>query len=158
MSIIIDKRTGFQILRLTSESISEPETNQIIDSVRSGLSEGIRCQAISLEVALSSNIMMMGLLVICERMVQRFEGILCLIIRPERNESGLRALCESLNIEVFDNECAWIESVAVILAKNREEERIPYHQLLSNFVNRSGEFYHNLLPAEFDFSVTPVEN
>jgi hypothetical protein len=157
MSILIDKRTGFQILRLTSESISEPETNQIIDSVRSGLSEGIRCQAISLKVALSSNIMIMGLLVICEKMMQRFGGHLGLIVNPECNESGLRTLCDSLNIAVYDNKDAFMVSSAAFAAAHEEGDRLSQQQQ-PDFINPSKELYMDLQPVETAFTTIAAGN
>jgi hypothetical protein len=119
MSIVIERKKGFQILRLTSEDLSEPEAGRTIDGIRFALSEGIRCQAISLETPLRSNVMMMGLLVICEKMVRRFGGHLGLILKSEFNETGLRALCDSLNISVYENENEFMEGPAVVAAMHK---------------------------------------
>jgi hypothetical protein len=128
VSIVIEKERGWQILRLTSESISESETSQIIDGVRLALSEGIRCHGISLEAPSSSNIMIMGLLVVCEKMVRRFEGHLGLIMAPNCDEPGLRTLCESLNITEYDSEHEFTASSAEITATNQEKVRFARQQ------------------------------
>jgi hypothetical protein len=145
MSMVIERKTGYQVIRLTSESVSETETNRIIDGVRCALSEGIRCHAISIEVALCSNIMMMGLLVVCERMVRRFGGHIGLVMLPECNEAGLRSLSESLNITVYNNEEEFRVSSGAVAAKHQEETRT-MHTVDPYFMGPLTEYSMHLLP------------
>jgi hypothetical protein len=121
MTIRIEKRKGFQILGLASQDISESETGRIIDCVRSALSEGVSCQAVSIEAPLSSTVMIMGLLVICEKMVRHFNGHLGLILNPVFSESGLRNLCDSLNVTVYDDEDEFMASPLAVAARHRQE-------------------------------------
>jgi hypothetical protein len=154
MSITMENNREYRIHRVTSGNISECETNRIIDTIRSALSEGTLNHAISLESPLASNIMMMGLLVICEKMVRRVNGELGLIIMTKLDEPGLHALCESLDVRVYDSEEEWRARAVGGVPVPGEEERISYQQLLSDFFHRSKELYHHLLPPEYDFPVT----
>jgi len=146
MNVKIEKKTAYQIIRLTSESISESDISQIIDNVRHALTEGILCQLVSVETPLSSNIVMMGLVVICDKMIQRFGGHFGLIITPEYNESGLRALCDSLNVMIFDNEDEFIVSSAVVTAMHQEGVCVLKHHQ-SNFMDFPKDFNSHLHSA-----------
>jgi hypothetical protein len=117
MSIKIERKKGIQIIRMTSDTVTESDAVSVRTVVEMALAGGIRNFILSIvEKSLADHEMVSNLITYCEKTVKRGPGLISLVVTPADGGKGLYSSGDSsLSIPIYASED---DAVREMLAKS----------------------------------------
>ena len=114
MTIEMECRCDVQIIRFTSDSVTESDGTAILSTIELALSRGIGNILFSVEMgSLSNQLVISRLLLQCSEMLRRRKGRLQFVEKCRGEKSVFRTICDSLHIPIYESEEKFAEKVTM---------------------------------------------
>ena len=105
MNIQTIRKSSFQIIRFSSDNVTEADAEDVKTAVGQALERGIKnlVFSVSLEPPCASQVMLFDLLMWCRETVQNINGSFLFVEKYSGGQSRYRRMCETLQIPIYLN-------------------------------------------------------
>jgi hypothetical protein len=105
MSISVERNDAFQIIRFTSDLITDSDTTAMLSEVDQALADGIRKIVYSISVGSVSNLILIARVLLQSLdLARRGGGKVCLVEKGNGAPAAYQSLCTAMGIPRYENE------------------------------------------------------